>query len=126
MKGAGFKTKGLYSAQFRRHVLSLPQISPPSEPYIFFHEKTSAEISELPKVAKQSQGLLSTTESPSHKLFEHAKLLDHAEQLHSVGSAFMCFALVMGSKAKVKTIWKRISLKSDDPNGEWGTGPANT
>ena len=36
MTGAGFRTKGLYSSRFRNHVLSLPQISPPESPYIFF------------------------------------------------------------------------------------------
>jgi hypothetical protein len=113
---AGFKTTGLATDRFRRHVLLLPQIKPPSIPYIFLNRMTSEGLFEI-DIAQNDR--LVVEENKERTLFEHAQILDNASELHSIGSAFMCLSMVIGSKSPVKKFYRDDELLSDDPEKNW-------
>ena len=119
MISAGYKTSGLGSVRFRDNILKLPQIVPPLNKFIFLNKKSSLGVSKIPEIQYVDNEMLVLEEKPEKPIYEHAALIDQATELHSIGSAFMCLALVMESRAPVKIILSDIELLTDDPEKTW-------
>ena len=123
MRGAGLRTAGLFSQNFRTHVLSLPQITPPNGNYIFINQTTSKGVVDIPSVDEPSENRGEIVyPNPESRLYEHASLIDNAQELQSVGSAFMCLALVLGARPPIKKHFLRYPLLTDDPDCSWKAG----
>jgi hypothetical protein len=119
MKGAGFHTLGLSSIEFRKNVLALNQIQPPRGDYAFVNELTSRGSRPIEGVKDLARRLDIVYETSGRLLYEHALLIDKAKELHSVGSAFMCLALVIDANPATKKHYLDYQLLSDDPYGTW-------
>jgi len=119
MKGAGFHTSGLSSLDFRKNILTLGQIDPPIVDYAFVNVLTSQGSRPIEGLKDLENRLDIVYETSERLLYEHALLIDNAKELHSVGSAFMCLALVIDASPATKKHYLDHELLSDDPYGTW-------
>ena len=119
IRTAGLRVKTLYSYRFRKHVLVLPQVNPPPHPYAFVNCRTSQGSIMLPVKAPWNKHLPIVEECAETPVYSYAELLDNAHEIRSVGSVFMCLAIVMGAKAPSKYFISKRDLKNDVPINGW-------
>lgn len=120
MLSGGLDTKGLFSARFRQWVLSLDQITPPQEDYLFENWEASQRVWQRPAfLSKEFAGLMSVSPESRYPLFQYALILDSAKLIAVPGSAFMCLAMVIGARSPQKVFVSDVKLLTDDPDSLW-------
>jgi hypothetical protein len=125
-RSVGLEIDSLHSPRFRQHVLSLPQLPVPSKPYAFMNLKSSMATIEFPKHLGKTALAERILEDPQSPIYSHGRLLLEASQHWSIGSAFMCLSLVMGSSPSKKFYFGNVPLGQDDPQGDWAYVPLVT
>lgn len=119
IRTAGLVVNDLYSPSFRANILTLPQKRVPEYDYAFLNLRNSKGRFELPMSPPWNKSLPVIEEDGVSPLYAYAKIIDEAREIRSIGSSFMCMAIVMGSRAPSKFFINNIGLNNDDPLNEW-------
>jgi hypothetical protein len=116
---AGFKIDSFFSPRFRANVLTKAQLQTPPHPYAFVNRRNSLMTMELPMSGPWDSSLVIVEEREAVPIYSYAQTIISANELRSVGSSFMCLAMVIGSNAKSRFFISKTNLMTDDPKNEW-------
>lgn len=121
----GYLAPTLYSDRFRSHIFTLPQLDRPEKKYAFVNRRSSEGLRKMPNKGFWDDSLPTLEETIEYPIFSYGKIMDEAHELRSAGSAFLCFAIVLGARSRYKYFVSNYSLLTDDTNNEWILVPAD-
>jgi hypothetical protein len=115
-----------YSQRFRSYYLKDREPETPFDGYVFFDRKVGTPYEVASEIMESnSNKRLFIIENDIRIPFEKlGKIMDSAEELHLVGSAPLCLALILGTETKLNLHYVNEPqqwMKGDAPSDRWKT-----